>query len=79
MLHVRNARVAANGAPRLARRRGPWQTLFAEHLVGLFADRTRYGDSAPRRRWNRVRTGARWERRSPASWDGLVLPRVPEL
>jgi hypothetical protein len=31
-------RVAANGAPRRARRRLPWSRLVAEHPVGLFAD-----------------------------------------
>jgi len=35
------ARVAANGAPRRARSRAPWASLFGEHPVGLFADRTR--------------------------------------
>jgi hypothetical protein len=38
------ARVAANGAPRRARRPSPVTgCLSAEHPVGLFADRTRHG------------------------------------
>jgi len=35
---VSGARVAANGAPRRAQSRLPWQVPFGEHPVGLFAD-----------------------------------------